>query len=209
MIQGDIHMKKTFKILCLVLALVISAAMFTGCSKDKEKEPAKDLPKVPEALEEARDDAMTLASVFVHDNEGEWADRTSYLIQLNPNSIEETNYEYTQLLQTLTEFKEENADIENLYILFKDDDGIYHRALTTEKKGDWMKEEELSADIKESLKSGLITSAKSGHDNIWPVYAPLYGTEGQIKCYLGLEYSFDLKDYPEWDKDSEKWHGIE
>lgn len=202
-------MKKTFKILCLALTLAVSVSLLAGCGTPVEKEQAKSLPKVPEAIEDMRDDAMELTQKFVQDNEGQFAERIANLVTLNPSSIDESNYEYTAIADSLKEFTD-STDAEEVFIFVKNEDGTFHKTVSTEKKSEWLEEITFTEATQDCLDGALITSAKSGYDGKWPIYAPMYNTAGEVAAYACVEYKFDeLSDYPEWDRNNEKWHGIE
>lgn len=49
------------------------------------------------------------------------------------------------------------------------------------------------------------------HDICWSAFAPVYDSEGNVVCILGIDYPCAdvLNDYPEWNRDMEEWNGIE
>lgn len=51
--------------------------------------------------------------------------------------------------------------------------------------------------------------AGDNHDICWSVFAPVYDGEGNVVCILGIDYPCAdvLNDYPEWNRDTDKWNG--
>jgi len=49
------------------------------------------------------------------------------------------------------------------------------------------------------------------HDICWSAFAPVYDSEGNVVCILGIDYPCAdvLNDYPEWNRDMDEWNGIE
>ena len=45
----------------------------------------------------------------------------------------------------------------------------------------------------------------------WSAFAPVYNSEGTVVALLGFDFPADkiITDYPEWDRDSDKWNGFE
>ena len=53
--------------------------------------------------------------------------------------------------------------------------------------------------------------AGTNHDICWSAFAPVYDSEGNVVCILGIDYPCAdvLNDYPEWNRDMDEWNGIE
>lgn len=191
------------KILILIAGLIVCLGLFTGCN---EETPV--LPDTPEAIEDVRDAALEEIQTFVTDNEGVLADSLTTLISAGLGDQTTESSEYLAMQQTLASFVEENK-AGDLFILVKNEEGVYQKTISSEENSVWLEEYDLTSRIAEEVEAGLLSSAKCGHDNLWPVYAPLYNSAGEIAGIAVLEVPFDFTDYPEWDKNSESWHGIE
>lgn len=191
------------RLLILISCLLLGMCIFTGCMED-----APVLPDTPDAIEDIRDDAMADIQTFVTNNEATLPDRLTTLISYSYGDQTQTTSEYVAIQQILSTFAAENQ-AERLFIIVKNEDGNYQKTVSSEESSTWLEDYSLPARIAEEVEAGLISSAKSGHDNLWPVYAPMYNSAGEISAVAVLEVPCDLTEYPEWDRDSESWHGIQ
>lgn len=53
--------------------------------------------------------------------------------------------------------------------------------------------------------------AGTNHDICWSAFAPVYDSEGNVVCILGIDYPCAdiLNDFPEWNRDADEWCGYE
>ena len=63
---------------------------------------------------------------------------------------------------------------------------------------------------------GTPAAARSAWDNYgegycWSAFAPVYDSEGNVVCLLGIDYPCDdvVAAYPEWNRDGDSWNGFE
>ena len=85
-----------------------------------------------------------------------------------------------------------------------------------EEPDDWAEDYEWEVQFEEAW-NGATAAARSawadddeGKVLCWSAFAPIKDSSGKVVCLLGMDYPADeILDYPEWNRDSDKWNGIE
>lgn len=197
-------MRKKSKWLIALMALILAFSM-TACG---EKEEAADEPAAPSA------DC--------------WADQYVALI----NSGEARDFaDYDDMKAKLDEIREESGAT-YVYALSPGKDGVPSLDGDTTENGaflitvdgsddpdDWAEDYGWEVQFTEAW-NGTPAAARSAwdnddagdnHDICWSAFAPVYDSEGDVICILGIDYPCAdvLKDYPAWNRDADEWNGYE
>ncbi len=207
------HNLKIFTLLCLAAVMLV----FAGCGttgKTETKEAAKDY-TLPEAVADVRDQAMDYVQDYAKKLEGSWCDRLETLISQNLGEATMDSSEYTALSATLSGYMKE-CGATYMYALAPDSEGSYYITVDGSEDPDtWGTSYGSEVQFKEAYEAGLVASARSGWQDgdgkwCWSVFSPLYNSNGNIVAILGIDYPAPvLSDYPEWDRDSGSWNGLE
>ena len=206
------HNLKIFTLLCLAAVMLVFAGCSTG--KTETKEPAKDY-TLPEAVADVRDQAMDYVQDYAKKLEGSWCDRLETLISRNLGEATMNSSEYAALSATLSGYIKE-CGATYMYALVPDSEGSYYITVDGSEDPDtWGTSYGSEVQFKEAYEAGLVASARSGWQDgdgkwCWSVFSPLYNSNGNIIAILGIDYPAPvLSEYPEWDRDSESWNGLE
>ncbi len=210
-------MKHKLKI-SVILSVATMLLIFAGCSsasqKTEQQETATDY-TLPEAVADVRDQAMDYVQDYAKQLEGAWTDRLEVLMSQNLGEATMNSTEYTALCATLTGYMKE-CGATYMYALVPDSDGNYCITVDgSEDPDSWGTDCGSEVQFKEAYEAGLVASARSGWQDgedswCWSVFSPLYNSNGNIVAILGIDYPAPvLSDYPEWDRDSNSWNGLE
>ena len=165
--------------------------------------------------------AMTVAEGAAKDLTPDFGDQYVALIQ----SGEARDYkDYDAMKAQLDKIREDNG-AQYVYCLSPGKDGTpslegetgpgSHFLITvdgSEDPDDWAVDYEWETQFKEAW-DGATASARSAWEEedslYWSAFAPIKDSKGNVVCILGVDYPADeIKDFPEWDRDSDKWNGI-
>lgn len=200
-------MRKKAKWLMILMALIMAFSM-TACGGGggEEEAPAEE----PAASADC------------------WADQYVALIE----SGEARDFaDYEDMKATLDGFREEcgatyiytlSPSVDGELVLSSDDTNKQHFLITvdgSEDPDDWAVDYEWEIQFTEAWE-GAAASARSAwindeagdnHDICWSAFAPVYDSEGNVVCILGVDYPCAdvLNDYPEWNRDTDDWNGYE
>ena len=205
---------KIFIVLCLAAMMLAFAGCGQGNSSSKPDSSSKDYP-LPEAVAELRDQSMDYVRDYAKKLEGGWSDRLELLISQNLGEASMNSAEYTALKSTLDSYRAE-CGATYMYALVPDSEGNYYITIDGSEEPDkWGTDYGSEVQFKEAYEAGLVASARSGWQDgegkwCWSVFSPLYNSNGNIIAILGIDYPAPvLADYPEWDRDSDSWNGLD
>ncbi len=208
------HKLKLSVILCLTVVLLAFAGCGSTGQETKQKEASADY-TLPEAVADIRDQAMDYVQDYAKKLEGGWTDRLEVLMSQNLGEATMNSAEYTALCATLTGYMNE-CGATYMYALVPDSEGNYYITVDGSEGPDaWGTDCGSEVQFKEAYEAGLVASARSGWQDgegkwCWSVFSPLYNSSGNIVAILGIDYPAPvLSDYPEWDRDSGSWNGLE
>lgn len=203
---------KKFAFVCLIVTAVFTV---TACGDNSQDTKDTTTATPPEAVCEVRDNAMDYVRQYAQALEGSWTDRLEILISQNLGENTMDSQEYTALKTTLDGYRTE-CGATYMYVLVPDAESNYYITIDGSDDPDtWGESYGNEIQFTEAYEAGLVASARSGWQDddgkwCWSVFAPLYNTNGNIIGILGIDYPAPvLADYPEWDRDSESWNGIE
>lgn len=186
-------MKKKSKVLAILLALVMifSMATMTGCGGD--------------------------------DAEATWGDRYVALL----DSGEARDYEDYDAMQAELAAIAEEIGATYVYVLTPGTDGVpdiagksgegAHYLITVDGCDDpdpWAENYGWEIQFTEAWE-GTPAAARSAWDDggayCWSAFAPVYDSEGNVVCLLGIDYPCDevVAANPEWNRDCSDWNGFE
>ncbi|WP_027398133.1 hypothetical protein [Anaerovorax odorimutans] len=210
-------MKKNSKLFVVLLTLILILGTFSAC-KDKEESEVKDLPKVPDEVQEVKDKVVNYATDYALQLNGEFGDQLNALIASNQGK---DYLEYSNMLEKLKSIQNE-IEAYQVYTLIDADknDENYNVIINTDKDTDEDTDEDTDDFMKAYKLEGAITDATNGYPTAslsawnnnnnqlcWSAYAPIYDSNGNITAILGIDYPCpEIKDYPEWNRDSDQWN---
>lgn len=226
-------MKMKSKWLIALLALVMAFSM-TACggSEEPAEEPAEEAVEeivVPDEILELRAEVEGYAADYAKQlTDDGWADQYVALLE----SGEAREYaDYETMYDTLSDMRVE-CGATYIYALtpLVDDEITFDVEDTNEvpfaitvdgceDPDDWGVEYEWEIQFTEAWE-GAAASARSAwindevgdnHDICWSAFAPVYDSEDNVVCILGIDYPCAdlLNDMPEWNRDADEWCGYE
>ena len=208
-------MKKNLKLAALLATLAIAVFCFAGCGQEETPEASVTVADTPEAVCEVRDLAMGYVEKYAKELEGEWVDRHDALVAEDLGEATMESDEYAALKEVLDGYRLD-CGATYMYALVPNADGDFCITVDGSEEPDtWMENYGFEVQFGEAYDSGLVASARSGWQDgedawCWSVFAPLYNSEGTITAIIGIDYPAPvLADYPEWDRDSDSWNGLE
>ena len=207
------------KLLIAIMALIMAFGM-AACGASEE---------VPEAVEAVKADVVALVDASAADlTDAGWGDDYVALLE----SGEARDYaDYDSMKAVLDDIRIESGatyvyvmtpategepDINGTYT----SDGSFVITVDgSEDPDDWGVDYGWEIQFTEAWE-GMAAAARSAwindeagtnHDICWSAFAPVYDSEGNVVCILGIDYPCAdvLNDYPEWNRDMEEWNGIE
>ncbi len=198
--------KWTIAIISLIMLFSFTACGGSDDNQDSEKKVDAAIPK--ETAVSAED----------------WADKYAAMLE----SGEARDYaDYDAMKATLDEIREE-CGATYVYALTPGTDGTpdingeYKEGasfLITVDGGDdpddWAEDYGWEVQFTEAWE-GEPAAARSAWDDsdelqCWSAFAPVYDSEGNVVCILGIDYPCTevIADYPEWNRDADEWNGYE
>lgn len=219
-------MRKHSKLLIALMALVMAFGL-TACGGGEAEEAAA--PEVPEAVQEVKAEASGYVEDYAAQlTEDGWGDQYKALL----DSGEARDYaDYDAIMQVLWDARVECGATYIYAMTPLVDEAITYDveagyagdfAITVdgcEDPDDWGVNYGWEVQFTEAW-DGATAAARSAwindevgdnHDICWSAFAPVYDSEGNVVCLLGIDYPCAdvLNDYPEWNRDMDEWNGIE
>jgi len=212
------------KLLIAIMALVMAFGL-AACGGGAEEEAIT----VPDEIKAVRADVEGIIGDFAEEITADgWGDDYAALLA----SGEARDYEgYAALEKVLSDYRVESGatyiyaltpcvDGEIVYDVEAVDEVPF--AITVdgcEDPDDWGLEYEWEIQFSEAW-AGSVASARSAWDDseegdgsylCWSAFAPVYDSEGNIVCIVGVDYPVteELADFPEWNRDADEWCGYE
>lgn len=188
-------MKKYAKLLVFILVLVLAMGTFAACGGGDEEEPAEEPA------------AKTV----------KWIDEYAACVE----SGEKEGYaNYSALVDPLKEFQSAEG-AKYVYCVAPADandlDGSYTLTVDASEEPDpWGEDYGFEIQFKEAYNGEVAAARSAWQDNeegtewCWSAFAPVKDADGKTVAVVGIDYPAPLiKDYPEWDRDNDKWNGYE
>lgn len=208
------------KLLIAIMALVMAFGL-AACGGAEEEAIT-----VPDEVKAVRAEVEGYAADYAQQlTDDGWGDKYVDLLA----SGEARDYaEYNDIMQVLWDAREE-CGATYIYALtplvdgeitydVEDTSACEYFAITVdgcEEPDDWGVEYEWEIQFTEAWE-GAAASARSAWDNYgdgycWSAFAPVYDSEGNVVCILGIDYPCDdlIADFPEWNRDGEEFCGYE
>ena len=208
------------KLLIAIMALVMAFGL-AACGGSEE---------VPADVQAVKDQAAGYVEQYAADlTEDGWGDEYAALLA----SGEARDYaEYNDIMQDLWGARVE-CGATYIYALtplvdgeitydVEDTSACEYFAITVdgcEDPDDWGVEYDWEVQFTEAWEGATATARSAwindevgdNHDICWSAFAPVYDSEGNVVCILGIDYPCAdvLNDYPEWNRDMDEWNGIE
>lgn len=209
-------MKKKLKWFITFLTLILMVGSLTACG-DKADDPTNDgqVPtdmSVPDEVQAVKDKVITLAADNASKLNGEFGDKHAALVA----SGQGRDYaDYAAMLEQLKAIQEETGAYYVYTLIDADpnDEGFNVIVDASEEPDDYMYVYELEGQFTDAM-NGIPAAALSAWDDgdedlCWSAFAPIYDSEGNIVAILGVDYPCpEIKDFPEWNRDSDQWNGM-
>ncbi len=205
-------MKKRSAWLSLLLIAAFVLLALAGCGGVESELPEEAPEEIPPEVQAVMDNTVSLAANYALQLDGEWADEYAACLA----SDKGRDYAgYDDLKATLDQFRIESGAY-YVYILtdMNPDDGYFEITVDgSEEPDDWMVQYEEEGQFYVAY-NGEPCAALSAWDNdvddpVWSAFAPVYSSEGTVVGILGVDYPApEILDFPEWNRDSEKWNGM-
>jgi len=210
-------MKKSSKLTLLFLAMLLVLSCMAGCSESPDPEGSQISNfEMPADLESFINDELLMVESLSDTLTGEWGDGHAELIALGlDGSAAMATDEYAALKAILDE-QRETLDAYYVYAMIPtSDEDKPEYCITVDGSVEpdiygtnygW----EIQFD---EAWAGEPAAARSAWDDdvpCWSVFAPVYTTDGQIACIIGIDYPCELvEQYPEWNRDRQGWNRLE
>lgn len=213
-------MRKNSKWSILLLVLLLVLTCFSACGNDTDQQDQQEpnVPTetvVPDEVQAVKDHVTSLAAEYALKLDGDWGDQHAALMA----TADEESYDealYNELKAVLDGYREE-CGAYYVYALYGE--APYDEAFNITIDGspepdDWFTEYEFEIQFKEAAE-GEPAAARSAWDDseddlCWSAFAPVHDSEGNVVAILGIDYPApEILDFPEWNRDSEEWNGIE
>lgn len=212
-------MRKNVRRLGIFLALILVLSMFAACS-ESDDDPAGDgetpittVPDIPEDIQTVIDSVTGLAANYALDLDKEFADKYKALLDSGQGK---EHPDYANLKATLDQFRAESG-ARYVYLLTDMDpnDNFFEITIDgSEEPDDWLAQYEIENQFL-AAQGGLPAAAMSAWEDsdgtpIWSAFAPIRTSDDKIVAILGIDYPAPIvSEYPEWNRDSDKWNGAE
>lgn len=190
----EVRMRKYSKFLVIALILVLAMGSFAACGGGEE-EPAEE-PAATKAL---------------------WVDEYAKCVA----SGEKDGYaNYDALMQPMRDFQTAEG-AQYIYTVIPAEegalDGSYLLAVdASEEPEEWGIDYGFEIQFKEAAEGEVAAARSAWQDNdegtawCWSAFAPVKDADGNVVAIVGIDYPAELmKDFPEWDRDNDKWNGYE
>lgn len=215
--------KSKWLIALMVFIMAFSMTACGGSEEEPAKEPTEEATEitVPKEVLDMRAEVEGYASDYAKKlTDSGWGDQYIKLI----NSGQAREYaDYNAMVNVLSDYRKD-CGATYIYALSPDADG--KPALSSEDTNkqnflitvdgcedpdDWGTVYEWEIQFTEAWE-GAAASARSAWDNdgegyCWSAFAPVFDSEGNVVCILGIDYPCDdlIKSFPEWNRDGEEW----
>lgn len=196
-------------LLTLTLIFTLAACGNAGDAENAESDPVE----VPGEVQAIMDKTTGLAANYALQLDGEWADLYAECLE----SGEGRDFDgYADLKATLDQMRLE-CGAYYVYILTDMDENDDYFEITvdgSEEPDDWMVQYETEGQFLVA-QNGEPCPALSAWDNdvddpVWSAFAPVYDSDGNLVGIFGVDYPApEILDFPEWNRDSEEWNGLE
>ncbi|MBQ6401476.1 MAG: hypothetical protein IJI20_04230 [Firmicutes bacterium] len=223
-------------LMCLVIGAAMAFMAGCGNTEEESTEPAVEEETVtevvtfaeadvPEVVQKKVDEVKGLAEKYAEQLTPEFGDEYVALME----SGEGRDYAgYADLCKQLADIAEESGAT-YVYTLSPAKDKAPSLDGDTSEKGsflitvdpaeepdDWGEDYGWEVQFTEAW-NGAAAAARSawaddeeGKVLCWSAFAPVKDGNGNVVCLLGIDYPADeILDYPEWNRDSDSWNGIE
>lgn len=217
-------MEKLPRLIVVFLTLSFALFCFVGCGSDKtepDPAPAADA-EIPKEVQAVKDKVLDIAEKNAKTLDGKWGDQHVALMK----SEQARDYKnYDSMLTTLKDIQKESGAY-YVYALVPttddkgnpmvDDKPFLITVDASEDPDDWSEAYDWEIQFKEAYE-GAPAAARSawadddeGKDLCWSAFSPIHDSDGNIVAILGVDFpSPEILDFPEWNRDSDQWNGIE
>ena len=204
-------MRKSFKRLTLLMALLMVFAFLPGCGGGDEEELV-----VPAEIQALADQAMKIAQHYALELEGPWGDMH---VELIDSGLGEDYTHFEEMREVLNGFIEDSG-AKYVYAMYPLDitDSSAPFFITVDGShdpDDYGAEYELELPFIKAW-YGIAASSSYAWEDIWEgsycwsAYAPIHDSDGEIVAILGVDcYAPEIEDFPEWNIDSDEWNELE
>lgn len=221
--------KNKWLLLLMSFIMAFSMIALTGCG-DKEtipeeaEEPAVIWAEadVPDDVQQIRDEVLGLAEKGAEELGTEFGDGYAMLIEsgeARDSIFYEDMWEMLNLMckeygatyvYTMSPAGEDGQPV-------LDSDGKGNFCITVdggEDPDDWAEDYGWEIQFTEAWEGAPAAARSAWADSdellCWSAFAPIYDSEGNVVCILGIDYPANvIFDYPEWNRDAEEWNGCE
>jgi len=200
------------------------AFAMTACGAVEEEAPA-----VPKDIQNVKEEASTYVETYAKQlTDAGWGD--DYVALLSSGEARD-HADYESIMEVISDYRAE-CGATYMYVLTPVVDGEITYdvkktrdlpfAITVDGCEDpdaWGIEYDWEIQFTEAWE-GATAAARSAwindavgdnHDICWSAFAPVYDSEGNVVCILGIDFPCAevLNNYPQWNRDSGSWNGIE
>lgn len=197
-----------------LLILVFALFTFAGCGGDTDTEVPEVTPEeIPDMVQLIMDSVTGIAADYASQLNGEWADEYAALLESGQGT---DHPEFADLKATLDQFRIESGAY-YVYVLTDmdpDDDFFEITVDGSEDPDDWMYQYEVEGQFFVAQEGEPCAALSAWDDDVddpvWSAFAPIYDSDDNVVGILGVDYPAPaILDYPEWNRDSDVWNGME
>ncbi len=224
-------MKKN-KLLLFLAAFVLAFSMIaltTGCGDKEEPEAPEEEAvltwadaDVPEEVQAVRDEALGYAEKGAEELGTGFGDKYAALIESGEARDYDGYDEMWKQLNTMTEefgatyvYTMSPSGDDGEPVLDSDGTGSFCITVDgSEDPDDWATDYGWEIQFTEAWEGAPAAARSAWADSdeliCWSAFAPIFDSEGNVVCLLGVDYPANvIFDYPEWNRDAVEWNGIE
>jgi hypothetical protein len=157
------------------------------------------------------DEELAAIQAIGEDVSGEWGDMHEALMETVDGDVYDEAI-YADLKAVLDEHRIASGAY-YVYVMIPDENNDYHITVDgSAEPDDFMTNYGWEVQFDEAW-AGDVATARSGWDDdvpCWSCFAPVYNSDGEVVCIVGMDMPCELlDDYPEWKRDRPEWNGIE
>jgi len=201
-------MKKSFKTVALITAILLAAALLPGCGEDVEIE-------VPGEIQALADKVLGIAKKYGNEMDGGWGDLHAAMMGSELGD-EYANFE--AMREMLEDFIAESG-AKYIYAMYPKDisDSETPFFITvdgSDDPDDFGAEYEIELPFVKAWFGTAESSSYAWEDDdggyCWSAYAPVRDSNGEVVAIVGVDYDAPIiKDFPDWNIDSDDWNEME
>ena len=204
-------MKKNFKLLALLMAIMLVAVLLPGCGGGDDDEF-----EIPEEIQALADHVASVAAKYAKELDGGWGDLHEDMME---SGLEEDYDSFEAMRDVLIDILEESG-ARYVYAMYPEDisDSEAPFFITvdgSEDPDEFGVEYELELPFVKAW-YGITSSSSYAWEDIWggtycwSAYAPIHDSNGDVVAILGVDWAApEIRNFPEWNVDHDDWNELE